>query len=99
MLCQDKCIEECKWYASGKQLLRNNNINACVYAAALPDLLTNGRGKGRNSIIYGPANSKNTPILNPITTVLLSLLFLMHLLNHPTPSMLFLEQKKRNLYS
>ena len=51
-----------------KQLLRNNNINANVFAAALRDLLTNGRGKGRN-IIYGPTNSGKTTILNPITAI------------------------------
>ena len=33
------------------------------------DLLTNGRRKGRNIIIYGPANSGKTSILNPITTI------------------------------
>ena len=68
---QGDCVEKCegKWYDSAKQLLRNNNINVYVFAAALRDLLTNGRGKGRNIIIYGPANSGKTSILNPITTI------------------------------
>ena len=68
---QDDRVEKCegKWYDSAKQLLRNNNINVYVFAAALWDLLTNGRGKGRNIIIYGPANSGKTSILNPITTI------------------------------
>ena len=53
---QDDCVEKCegKWYDSAKQLLRNNNINAYVFAAALRDLLANERGKSRNIIIYGP---------------------------------------------
>ena len=53
---QDDRVEKCegKWYDSTKQLLRNNNINAYVFAAALRDLLANERGKSRNIIIYGP---------------------------------------------
>ena len=68
---QGDCVEKCegKWYDFAKQLLRNNNINVYVFTAALRDLLTNGRGKGRNIIIYGPANSGKTSILNPITTI------------------------------
>ena len=68
---QGDCVEKCqgKWYDSVKQLLRNNNINAYVFAAALRDLLTKRRGKGRNIIIYGPTNSGKTTILNPITAI------------------------------
>ena len=33
------------------------------------DLITNGRGKGRNIILYDPGNSGKTPILNAITTI------------------------------
>ena len=49
--------------------MRNNDNNASVFAAALRDLLTKGRGKGRNIIIYSPANSGNTFILNPFTAI------------------------------
>ena len=68
---QGGCVEKCegKWYDSAKQLLRNNNTNVYVFAAALRDLLTNGRGKGTYIIIYGSANSGKTSILNPITTI------------------------------
>ena len=64
-------VEKCegKWYDSAKQLLRNNKTNVYVFAASLRDLLTNGRGKGTYIIIYGPANSGKTSILNPITTI------------------------------
>ena len=69
LFSQGDCVEkyEGKWYDSVKQLLRN--INPYVFAAALRDLLTNGRGKGRNVVIYGPENSVKTSILNPITTI------------------------------
>ena len=40
-----------------------------MFAAALRDLLTNGRAKDRNIVICGPANSGKTTILNPITTI------------------------------
>ena len=68
---QDDCVEKCegKRYDSAKKLLRNNNIIVYVFAETLWDLLTNGRGNGRNIIIYGPAYSEKTTILNPITTI------------------------------
>ena len=59
---------------------RNNNINVYVFAAALRDLLTNRRGKGRNIIIY------SAEIQERYLYLILSLLFLMHLLTHPAPS-------------
>ena len=49
--------------------MTNNDTNVYVFAAALRDLLTNGRGKGRYIITYGPANSGKTSILNAITTI------------------------------
>ena len=55
--CGEKC--EGKWYDSAKQLFRNNNINAYVFATALRNLFTNRRGKGINIIIYGSANSES----------------------------------------
>ena len=50
--------------------MRNNNINAYVFAIALRDLLTNRRGKGRNIIIYCPGNSGKTSILNSNATAI-----------------------------
>lgn len=68
---QGDCVETCSetWYESAKQLLKKNNINAYVFADALRDLLINGRGKGRPVMIYGPANSGKTSILNPLNTI------------------------------
>ena len=79
-------------YNSTKQLLKNNNINAYVFGTALRDLLTNGRGNGRDILLYGPANSEKTSVLN------LSLLFLKYLLTNPATSKLLLEQKKQKYF-
>ena len=43
-----------------------NKVNAYVYAAAIRELLTLGRGKFRNIIIVGPANCGKTFLFKPL---------------------------------
>ena len=50
-------------------ILRNNKINRYVFAAALFDLLQKGRGKHRNVMVVGPADTGKTFILNPLSKV------------------------------
>jgi hypothetical protein len=53
------------WIKCAKEVLRNNKVNAYVFAAAIRDLLEKGRGKNRNIMIVGPANYGKTFVLNP----------------------------------
>lgn len=39
------------WLKCAMEVLRNNNLHPFVYAAAIRDLLVNGRGKFRNLMI------------------------------------------------
>ena len=48
---------------------KQNNVHPYVFAAALRDLLLKGRGKFRNVIIVGPANSGKTFLLSPLTSI------------------------------
>ena len=52
-----------------KEILRNNKINAYVFAEAIRTLLELGRGKNRNILLVGPANCGKTFLLNPFTEI------------------------------
>lgn len=64
----DDCVNDCDktWIQSAKEVLRNNKINAYVFAAAIRELLEKGRGKYRNVMIVGPADCGKTFLLNPL---------------------------------
>lgn len=65
---EEDCVNDCDktWIQSAKEVLRNNKINAYVFAAAIRELLEKGRGKYRNVMIVGPADCGKTFILNPL---------------------------------
>lgn len=65
---QENCVDGCDtiWIKCAKEVLRNNKVNAYVFAAAIRDLLEKGRGKNRNIMIAGPANCGKTFLLNPL---------------------------------
>ncbi len=65
---EESCVDGCDmiWINSAKEVLRNNKVNAYVFAAAIRDLLEKGRGKYRNVMIVGPANYGKTFLLNPL---------------------------------
>ena len=62
--CQDKL-----WLSMAKEVLRNNKINAYVFADAVRTLLELGRGKGRNILLIGPTNCAKTFLLDPLTEI------------------------------
>jgi hypothetical protein len=65
---EENCGDGCDtiWIKCAKEVLRNNKVNAYVFAAAIRDLLEKGRGKNRNIMIVGPANCGKTFLLNPL---------------------------------
>ena len=50
---KEDCVNDCDktWIQSATGVLRNNKINAYVFAAAVRELLEKGRGKYRNVMI------------------------------------------------
>lgn len=65
------CDENCngQWLQCTKQLLTWNDVSADIFSKAVRNLLEKGRGKHRNILIKGPANTGKTFLLNPITVV------------------------------
>ena len=66
-----QCTPDCKgqWFMCAKQVLRNNDVNVYVFAAAVRELLIKGRGKYRNLMIVGPANCGKTFLLDPLNII------------------------------
>ena len=58
-LAKGSCEEDCggHWLQLVLETLRRNKINKYVYAGALRELLEKARGKHRNIVIVGPADS------------------------------------------
>ena len=65
------CNEHCngRWLQCAKQLLTWNDISIDVFTKAVINLLEKGRGKHRNILIKGPANTGKTFLLNPLNVV------------------------------
>ena len=68
---QNPCNEQCngQWIDCAKQLLRWKDISQDTFTQAVRNLLEQGRGKFRNILIKGPANTGKTFILNPLNVV------------------------------
>lgn len=68
---QNPCSEQCngQWVECAKQLLRWNDVSQDTFTHAVRNLLEQGRGKFRNILIRGPANTGKTFILNPLNVV------------------------------
>jgi len=66
-----ECVLGCNelWYEKATEVLDNNHINRYVYAAALRDLMNLGRGKFRNILLVGPANTGKTFLLKPLESI------------------------------
>ncbi|CAB3996967.1 hypothetical protein DSY43_02735 [Paramuricea clavata] len=74
ILCErlsEDCSPGCDklWLECAIEVLRNNKIHPFVYAAAIRDLLINGRGKFRNLMIIGPANCGKTFMFKPLSSI------------------------------
>ena len=67
----DDCSPGCNklWLKCSLEVLRKNKVHPFVYAAAMRDLLTKGRGKFRNLMIIGPANCGKTFMFKPIASI------------------------------
>ena len=65
------CVPGCDkmWLECAMGTLRNNKLHPFVYAAAIRDLLTNGRGKFRNLMIIGPADCGKTFLFKPLPLI------------------------------
>ena len=68
---QDHCSAECygRWAECARQLLMSNHVPIKVFTEAVKNLLQQGRGKFRNILIKGPANTGKTFLLNPLNIV------------------------------
>ena len=67
--CIPECGDDKTWYNLAIEVLRNNGINAYVFAAALRKLLRNGREKGVNILLTGPHDCAKTFLLRPLTKI------------------------------
>ena len=65
--CTTGCNKD--WLKCALEVLKQNNQHPYVYAAAIRDLLINGRGKFRNIMIIGPANCGKTFMLKPLELI------------------------------
>ena len=68
---QDPCTAECdgRGVVCAQQLLAWNQVPIAVFTEAVRNLLEQGRGKFRNILIKGPANTGKTFLLNPLNTI------------------------------
>ena len=57
------------WLKMAKEILRNNKINAYVFAEPIRTLLELDWGKNRNILLVGPTNYGKTFRLNPLTEI------------------------------
>ena len=66
-----ECVPGClgQWKELASQTLQRNNCSNVEFALAIRNALLNGRGKGRNVLIVGPANCAKTFILKPLCDV------------------------------
>jgi hypothetical protein len=65
---EGECVTGCdeQWKYLALQTLERNNCSAKEFGNTIKNALTNGRGKGRNVMIIGPANCGKTFILRPL---------------------------------
>jgi len=66
--CAESC-NNCEWLRCAVSILQSNSINVYVFAAAMRNALKNGRGKGNNVLIVGPANCGKSFLLTPLQLV------------------------------
>ena len=63
-----ECVAGCdlQWINCALEVLKNNNIHPVVFGSVIKDLLMKGRGKFRNVMLVGCANSGKSFLLNPL---------------------------------
>ena len=74
---QTPCQEPCdgQWFDCAKEILDLNNIAIHTFADALRKLMSHGRAKYRNLMIYGPSNSGKSFVLRPLQTIFKGMIF------------------------
>ena len=65
------CVDACDgvWLRCAKEVLVNNKVHPILFAAAIRNLLTLGRGKYRNVMIVGVTNCAKTFLFKPLELV------------------------------
>lgn len=65
------CVDKCDglWLKAAEEVLVNNKLHPVLFAAALRDLIINGRGKHRNIMIIGPTNCGKSFLLKPLELI------------------------------
>ena len=68
---EDPSVDQCngQWLQLPNQILRWNDVSREAFSEAVKDLLEKGRGKFRNILFKGPANTGKTFLLNPLNIV------------------------------
>ena len=63
-----QCVQGCEgmWLKCAEELLYNSKVHPILYAAAVREMLTLGRGKYRNLMIVGKTNCGKTFLLKPL---------------------------------
>ena len=66
-----ECIAICngKWLQSACQVLSRNSSNKFVFAAAVREILENGRKKHLNIFLVGPPNCGKSFLLEPLEQI------------------------------
>ena len=67
---QGQCASGCngEWLTCASEVLEQNGIRREAFATTIRELLEKGRSKFRDIMICGPANSRKTFLLNPLTS-------------------------------
>ena len=68
---EGNCANECNgdWLICAQEVLDWNGISQQTFAQAVTSLLAEGRGKFRNLLLIGPANTAKTFLLQPLTVI------------------------------
>ena len=68
---EDPCTEGCngRWLQCAEQILLWNDVSREAFSEAVRNLLEKGRGKFRNILLKGPANTGKTFLLNPLNII------------------------------
>ena len=66
---KDDCVCQVQWLTCANQVLVSNDVHPYVLADRVRTLLSKGRGKRRNVIIFGPANCGKTFLLRPLEII------------------------------
>ena len=64
------CVYDHQYRQSSAEILDNNSIDKAEFKEVVTKVLSDGRGKGNNIMLIGPANCGKTFILSQLTEIL-----------------------------